>query len=225
MDVSAHREWLYSRVLPDGVGLKNTFYEGVEIFILHACQLDQFKNEGTIRCPCLICDCLNNEIPDEVRDHLYKKGFRTNYFYWTSHGEEIPALVPLTQPPPSVFGQNGCRENLTSYEQMVMDVAGLSFSPKDEQSMEETPNQETQAFYDLLAASQSSLFEGCSSHSELSASLELLTIKAEHNLCQEAYNKIVKFCRRTWPPDNCMPPNYYRTKKMVERLGLNYEKN
>jgi hypothetical protein len=75
MDVSAHREWMYNRVLPDGVGLKNTFYEGVEIFILHACQLDQFKNEGTIRCPCLICDCLNSEIPDEVRDHLYKKGF------------------------------------------------------------------------------------------------------------------------------------------------------
>jgi len=129
MDVSAHREWMYNRVLPDGVGPKNTFYEGVEIFILHACQLDQFKNEGTIRCPCLICDCLNSEILDEVRDHLYKKGFRTNYFYWTSHGEEIPASVPLTQPPPSVFGQNGCRENLTSYEQMVMDVADPSFSP------------------------------------------------------------------------------------------------
>ena len=68
------------------------------------------------------------------------------------------------------------------------------------------------------------MFEGCSSHSELSASLQLLTVKAEHNLCQQAYNKIVNFCRETWPPDNRMPPNYYRTKKMVERLGLNYEK-
>jgi hypothetical protein len=74
---------------------------------------------------------------------------------------------------------------------MIMDVAGPSFSPNDEQSMEETPNEETQAFYNLLAASQSPLFEGCSSHSEFSALLELLTIKAEHNLCQEAYNKIV----------------------------------
>ena len=71
-----------------------------------------------------------------------------------THREERPVSVPLTQPPPSVFGQNGCRENLRSHEQMVMDVAGPSFSPNDEQSMDETPNEKTQAFYNLLAASQ-----------------------------------------------------------------------
>jgi len=52
MDVLANREWMYKRVLPDGVGLENTFYDGVETFISHACKLDLFKDEGTIRCPC-----------------------------------------------------------------------------------------------------------------------------------------------------------------------------
>jgi len=53
MDVPANRELVYKRVLPDGVGLENTFYEGVETFISLACKLDLFKNEGTIRCPCV----------------------------------------------------------------------------------------------------------------------------------------------------------------------------
>ncbi|XP_045833662.1 uncharacterized protein LOC123924740 [Trifolium pratense] len=224
MDVPANREWMYNRVLPDGVGLTNTFYEGVEFFILHACGLDQFKNEGTIRCPCLICDCRRSKTPNEVMNHLYKKGFRKNYFYWTSHGEERPASIPITHPPPSVYGRSGCGENLRSYERMVMDAAGPSFADNHEQSMEETPNDKTQAFFDLLSAAQSPLFEGCTSHSELSASLQLLTIKAEHNISQEAFNKIVDFCKEALPSDNCMPPNYYRQKKMVERLSLNYEK-
>lgn len=55
MDVPAHREWMYNRVLPNRDGLENTFYEGVESFISHACGLVQFINEGTIRCPCMKC--------------------------------------------------------------------------------------------------------------------------------------------------------------------------
>lgn len=132
---------------------------------MHSFELDQFKNEGTIRCPCVICDCRNIKTPNEVRDHLYKKGFRTNYFYWTSHGEERPISIPITHPQPSLYGQNDYEENLRSYETMVMDAAGPSFANNHEQSMEETPNEKTQAFYNLLDATQSPLFEGCTSHS------------------------------------------------------------
>jgi hypothetical protein len=215
MDVPAHREWMYYRVLHNGVGLTNTFYEGVEIFILHTCGFDQFKIEGTIRCPCLICDCRNFGTPKGMRDHLYKKGFRTNYFYWTSYGEERPASIRITHPPSSVYGQSGCGENLRSYERMVMDAAGPSFAYNHEQSMEETPNDKTQDFFNLFSAAQSPLYEGCTSHSELSALLQLLTIKAEHNISQEAFNKIVEFYREALPSDNCMPPNSIHSCKTV----------
>ena len=228
MDVPGHREWMYDRVLPNRGGLTDAFYAGVETFISHACGLDQFLHEGTIRCPCVKCDCRKMQTVDEVRVHLYKKGFRPNYSYWTSHGEELPQPIHVTCPQPSSPNwdqeQIAHGENFNSYKEMVMDAVGHSFAQCDPQNRDETPNKETQDFYDVLAASESPLFEGCTSHSELSASLQLLTIKAEHNLSQEAFNKIVQFCKETWPPDNRMPQNYYRTKKMVEKLGLSYEK-
>lgn len=224
MNVPAHREWMYKRVLPNRVGLEDSFYEGVETFVSHACRLDLFKDEGKIRCPCMTCDCRDRVTPDEVRDHLYRKGFRPNYYYWTSHGEEAPEPTPVTRPQPSINEKDAYRENLNPYETMVMDAAGPSFAHDHQQSRTEEPNENTKAFFDILAAAQSPLFEGCTTHSELSASLRLLTIKSEHNISQEAFNKIIQLCKETWPADNRMPPNYYRTKKMVKSLGLSYEK-
>ncbi|XP_057417759.1 uncharacterized protein LOC130711967 [Lotus japonicus] len=225
MNQPAHREWMYNRVLPNRAGLSDAFYVGVETFISHACGLDQFLKTRTIRCPCVKCDCRKMQTADEVRVHLYRKGFRPNYFYWTSHGEEFPQPTPVTVQQQSIPNldqeQTVYEENFNSYESMVMDAAGPSLAQCYQESRDETPNKETQDFYDLLAATESPLFEGCSSHSELSASLQLLTIKAEHNISQEAFNKIVQFCRETWPSDNRMPPNYYRTKKLVERCGEN----
>ena len=43
--------------------------------------------------------------------------------------------------------------------------------------MEEQPNVETQGFYDMLTASQLSLWDGFINHSELLASMRLLNIK------------------------------------------------
>lgn len=79
MNIPPHRSWMYDRVYLGQTSLKEAFINGVEEFISHASQLGQFLAEGTIRCPCNKCvRKLPLLPPDDVRLHLYRKGFKPN---------------------------------------------------------------------------------------------------------------------------------------------------
>ena len=64
-----------------------------------------------------------------VKLHLYQKGFRPNYCYWTNHREEVVVNLPM------YYMQKDCQNNwhenenvgVSQYEAMVMDVPGPSF--------------------------------------------------------------------------------------------------
>lgn len=45
---------------------------------------------GEIRCPCLKCDCTNNLKDEIVKVHLYKVGFKPNYWIWNDHDKNMP---------------------------------------------------------------------------------------------------------------------------------------
>lgn len=48
-----------------------------------------FLQRGKIRCSCEKCNCRNFLCPAKVRKHLYKRGFKLNYFIWSCHEEEL----------------------------------------------------------------------------------------------------------------------------------------
>ncbi|XP_028774325.1 uncharacterized protein LOC114731348 [Neltuma alba] len=104
-----------------------------------------------------------------------------------------------------------------------MDVAGPSFRDNYNEGIEEMPNPNARAFYDMLHAAQQPLWEGCE-ESKLSATLQLLSIKATTNMSQQGYNLISQLIRRTQPKDTCMPTDLYQTKKLVSKLSLDYRK-
>ena len=55
--------------------------------------------------------------------------------------------------------------------------------------MDEQPNASAQHFYDLLQAAQRPLWEGCTTHTELSVALKMLSIKTEYNIPRACFDR------------------------------------
>jgi len=90
--------------------------------------------------------------------------------------------------------------------------------------MEENPNPETKKFFEMLAAAQAPLWEGCDKHSELSAFLEALSLKSDYNMFGGCFNRMVQLMGETMPNDHRMVNNFFQAKKSVEKLGLDCTK-
>ena len=83
--------WIYDRLHPaPGGGIKPQFYEGVEEFIMDCDQIEQFICEETIRCPYAKCKCRRFLDIESIRYHLYKDGFKLDYWLLIKHGEVLP---------------------------------------------------------------------------------------------------------------------------------------
>jgi hypothetical protein len=84
------RGWMYDAVNLDRHGLKDNFVIGVDEFVKKAMTHPNFIVEGGIRCACVNCKCIDLATPREVKLHLYRVGFKPNYYVWTEHGEINP---------------------------------------------------------------------------------------------------------------------------------------
>ena len=58
----------------------------------------------------------------------------------------------------------------------------------------------------------------------MSAVARLLHMKSEHHFSERCYDDFIRFLREVLPDDNKMIHNFYRTKKLVQGLGLPVEK-
>ncbi|KAG5595483.1 hypothetical protein H5410_036715 [Solanum commersonii] len=139
-----HRLWMYNMHYETGAGLKPEFINGVRDFIEHTMTLDIFRNNGLVRCPCIMV-------------HLYRNGFKPRYFIWVDHGERD--------------GLNGMFYNTMHVDEYNM-IAPHGQIRVEHDRVHEMINdalgvQEARCFYDQLEESSHPLSEG-SSHSTLS---------------------------------------------------------
>ena len=61
----------------------------------------------------------------------------------------------------------------------------------NEVEVSEQPNAEAQAFYDMLQTAQTPLWEGCSTQTELSNAVRLMSIKSDYNMPQNCMNEVM----------------------------------
>ena len=68
-------------------------------------------------------------MPEDVRVHLYKKGFVADYWYWTCHGENDPTLprVFVNQASNSTMVESRNNKHLNWFQTMVYDTIGSNF--------------------------------------------------------------------------------------------------
>ncbi|XP_052198317.1 uncharacterized protein LOC127805607 [Diospyros lotus] len=205
MEAPLHRRWIDNRCMPRRGGITPEFYAGVDEFIQLASSQESFIRLGVLKCPCMKCECLKFKPVNEVKRDLCKHGFMKGYYYWTNHGEEIP-IMPQNVIVNEYYREDNFRDQFNPYEQMVMDAAGPShvpatmqgaFSESGHQSynIEEPPNENAKAFYEMLSAAQSPLYSGCDAESELSAA----KIDCCPNSCMlyykdDQFERSCKFC-------------------------------
>jgi len=226
MDIRQNRSWMYNRLMSNRRGYNEVFLEGVDEFVSYACQERNLSN-GKIRCPCSKYKNLKFFHFEEVKVHLYKKGFIPAYWYWTCHGESDPNIGVDTNP--EIFSTQ--KGHLNRFESMTYDVAGVEYEMDHDQemddspSMDETPNIEAQKFYELLDIAQKPLWPGCNNHTELSFAIRFLTIKSEGNMSQRSCDQTLALMKEMHPVGNLIPKDFYRAKKLVSKLGLIVKNN
>ena len=106
---------------------------------------------------------------------------------------------------------------------MVTDLAGPDFD-WGARLEEQPPNKNAETFFKLLDAAQEPLFDGCKTHTKLSAMCELFNIKSDFNMPESCYNRVSSMMKKFLPEDNLLPDNFYKTKKELAKLGLEHEK-
>ena len=103
---------------------------------------------------------------------------------------------------------------------MVMDVTGLKFN----QDVEDDPEADSDNFYHMLIDADEPLQPRCETYTVLSIMSESLNLKVEFNMTVNCYNKMVAIIKKIPSKDEKLVRSFYSSKKMMEGLGMRYEK-
>ncbi|XP_057739900.1 uncharacterized protein LOC130957009 [Arachis stenosperma] len=215
--MAPNRSWMSRR--QDCTGhLSEEFKKGVVEFIdfveRNPTVIDSL---GHILCPCTKC---KNRLRDEifwVEKHLCDRGFMEGYINWTAHGEERWVEQDATN-----VTQEHEEENTNPYVDMVIDAAGDNLNIVE--GLEEDPNPSASKFYKLMRSADEPLWDGCTKHTILSAVTQLVNLKSEFNMSESCYNRMVAIIKSMLPESEKLPEDFYRSKTMIQELGLGYEK-
>ncbi|XP_045824924.1 uncharacterized protein LOC123917287 [Trifolium pratense] len=225
------RSWMYDRYYQGKRGqVKEIFKLGVQLFIDTVKRRPVVVREGGIRCPCVVCQCRRFCSEDEIKFHLYTKGFQPNYWVWTSHGDSIPSdrsRVDVNQGASSSTGPAiPVAQNYPFNEMndMATDALGINLANNglgDEYEAYELPNDEAQRFFNLLEETNKTLFDGSEdSHSKLTMCVRLLGIKSQFLVPELAMDEMIKMMLDATPIPGDLPQSYYEVKQFLSKLGL-----
>ena len=133
-------------------------------------RLEQFTRKGTVRCPCRKCKCRRFLDIEPIRYHLYKDGFKPDYWVQTEYREALPPenqfgvdYVGSSSREFHVGNEKGGNvtqeDNLTRYQGIIFYAVGHEFGMYSKPS-KEVPNLDDKKFYSLLELANRPLWEG-----------------------------------------------------------------
>nr|XP_016455449.1 PREDICTED: uncharacterized protein LOC107779513 isoform X1 [Nicotiana tabacum] len=189
-----------------------------------------------IACPCMKCVLIHQVNRSTTYDHLVINGIIPSYDTWFCHGE-------------SLKGSNNARETnriqLTlrgdDMRGMIHDAFGgvtqfmdtdISESGGMEQNVQENtthpsgnqPHPEVDKFERFMKEANEELYPGCKKFSKLSFLLRMYHTKCMFKWSNESFNSLLGLLKDALPEGEKLPSSFYKTKKIVEGLGLKYEK-
>ncbi|XP_024964686.1 uncharacterized protein LOC112504965 [Cynara cardunculus var. scolymus] len=222
--MSTDRGWMY-RKNDDRGALSRTYVRHLEGFLDIAYANEDYVERATtrdgivfhIRCPCSKCRNEAYREREDVKLHLLKFGFMPDYTIWWGHGETFSLHVYHQD-----VGQssNPIVDHNERYFQMVNDHIVHDAMTWEEQ----TPNPSAQGFYNMLQTIDEPLWDGCKTFSKLGAATSLLHWKAECNVPDTTYNRVLPVFKRMLPEGDKLPCNFYETKKSLKNLALPKQK-
>lgn len=75
---------MYKRL--DGKFLSLIYANKVDEFIDFVSKRENVLIDGLMKCPCSKCRNIPYRDPETIKLHLYKNGFKPDYYLWTCHG-------------------------------------------------------------------------------------------------------------------------------------------
>ncbi|XP_070019797.1 uncharacterized protein [Nicotiana sylvestris] len=133
---------------------------------------------------------------EEVKLHLYRKGFIKNYFVWTNHGEIDGSHGIFHNMIVGESSRSVENTNLDSrIQDMVVDAFGMHYGGEPNENVEQTP-------------------------SELSVTVRLLSIKSDWNISQAAMESFIDLMSELVDPTINLPGDFYKENRLVSKLGL-----
>lgn len=208
----ADRGWMYS-------GWKhgrpsNEWVERTNEFLDRAFSTPSLVEAGTIKCPCGMCRNYFRHKRPKVELHLCQNGFKENYYTWVAHGERRLNHSDDVMPQVNLEAVG----EIDRMDAMLVDLAG-----DEPPTLDETPTASAQAFYRMVASADELVHEK-TLHSSLSAIARLLAIKSQYNLSVACYDDFIELMHELLPPESKLPKDFYRSKKVLEGLGMPYHK-
>ncbi|KAG7559517.1 Transposase-associated domain [Arabidopsis thaliana x Arabidopsis arenosa] len=176
------REWMYNRIDPYTNHIAADYLAGVEAFISYASHVEDRK--GRFLCPCVVCQNSKSVKAVTVSSHLLSRGFMPNYYVWYEHGEDYNVVGEGTSNYADNTDYTSNYADNTDYTSNVNEPIGFHGEnifagmvndafhgsvPYNEyhehesgnDHVHEEPTQEAKRFYDMLAAANTPLYDGC----------------------------------------------------------------
>ncbi|BBN67715.1 hypothetical protein Prudu_162S000300 [Prunus dulcis] len=190
------------------------YLDGIEDFIEFA----RRHNPGAtrIRCPCRRCNNTLWETIENVGFHLHLE---------PSWGTIRPCFVFKCH-------KNGHVEPIVDPNDQVMDIiqdafpfASTNINHEREDDVP-TPidSAEFEQYEKLLKNANQELYPGCESFSVLTAIVELMHGKIKYRMSNLCFDYFLGVFKRMLPTDNCLPKDHKHAQKVLNGLGLGYEK-
>ncbi|CAL9030086.1 unnamed protein product [Prunus brigantina] len=145
---------------------------------------------------------------------------------WNLHGEQLD----------NASSSNATRvdniEPIVDPNEQVMDIinddfpfASTNINQEGEDDMP-TPmdSAEFEQYEQLLKSANQELYPGCESLSVLTAIVELMHGKIKYRMSNLCFDYFLGVFKRMLPTDNCLPKDHRQAQKVLNGLGLGYEK-
>ncbi|KAI5344596.1 hypothetical protein L3X38_012473 [Prunus dulcis] len=200
------------------------YLDGIEDFIEFA----RRQNPGAtrIRCPCRSCNNTLWETIENVGFHLVRNGMIETYSIWNLHGEQldhasssnatrIDSVEPIVDPNDQVMD-------------IIEDVFPFASTNINNEREDDVPTPIDSAKFEqyekLLKNTNQELYPGCESFSVLTAIVELMHGKIKYRMSNLCFDYFLGVFKRMLPTDNCLPKDHKQAQKVLNSLGLGYEK-
>ncbi|KAL6656744.1 hypothetical protein ACP70R_004524 [Stipagrostis hirtigluma subsp. patula] len=209
---------------------------GVEQFLLFAFR--DVPYGGKVLCPCVKCANCIMKTRNEIREDLKCDEFLRGYTRWNKHGEDLPA-EELSDPSARTCLSNANHDidtNSLEFDNMhgLLHAAfGVpeESSPCDAEVNPTVPESspmaeqvENPTFANLSKDANIELYPGCKSFSKLSFIVRLYQNKCLYGWSKESVTAQLKMWADALPAGSHVPTNYYQAKKVINSLGLDYQK-
>jgi len=159
-----------------------------------------------------------------------------SYDNWFCHGETLERLDNTevnNQKQATVRGDDmrgmihdafgGCTEfidsDINERGEMEQNVQENADHPSEKQ-----PHPEMDKFERLMKEANEELYPGCKKFSKLSFLLHIYRTKCMFKWSNESFNSLLGLLKDALPEGYELPSSFYETKKIIEGLGLKYEK-